>query len=168
MEALHTFLPFGKEVSLRLFWTLLLLCRCWGQCLAFHSLKQNAPHDLKLRYSDVKLQNVLQVLGDETPDQDILHNALMRQGLAGDGGGAVLQQPGLQSSPLIGEPISSYDRVLHDALQVPDKHSRQQVTSICSWLKIHVSCAEVGSQQRCAKTHAKMLCQFGRRIRSLL
>ena len=57
------------------------------------------------------------MLGNGIPDQDIVHNALMSQGLASDWGGAVLQQPGLQSRPFIGQSISSYDRVLHDPLQ---------------------------------------------------
>ena len=85
--------------------------------------------------SHVRLQNVLHVLGNDTPDQDILHNALMRQGLAGDGGGAILQQPGLQGHPLIGVPISNYDRVLHDALQFQTSTLGSRSNWTCSCLK---------------------------------
>ena len=82
--------------------------------------------------SHVRLQNMLHVLGNDTPDQDILHNALVGQGLASDRGGVVLQQPGLQSSPLIGEPISSYDRVLHDALQFQTSTLGSRSNPLCS------------------------------------
>ena len=41
------------------------------------------------------LQQLVPVPGNGVPDQDIVHNALVGQGLASDRGGAVLQQPGL-------------------------------------------------------------------------
>ena len=37
--------------------------------------------------------------GNSNTDQDILHNAGVGQGVAGDWGGGVLHQPGLQGSP---------------------------------------------------------------------
>ena len=53
------------------------------------------------------LHNLFPVPANGIPNQDVLHNALVRQGLDSDWGGIVLQQPGLQGNPLIGVPISS-------------------------------------------------------------
>ena len=55
--------------------------------------------------------------GNGVSDQDIVHNALVGQGLAGDRGGAVLQQPSLQGNPLIGVAISCNHWLPHHDLQ---------------------------------------------------
>ena len=94
----------------------------------------------------LSLQAVLQVLGDGIPDQDILHNALVGQGLASDRGGAVLQQPGLQGSPLIGEPISSYDRILHQTLRTLHKPSQVHKHAAVSQ---HANIARLAYDMRC-------------------
>ena len=61
-------------------------------------------------------QELFSVPGNGTPDQHILNNTLVGESLASDWGGAVLHEPGLQSSPLVGMPISCNDWILHHVL----------------------------------------------------
>ena len=57
-------------------------------------------------------------------DDDIGDEAGVAEGVAGDRGGAVVQQPGLHGPPLVGVPISRNHRVPHHHLL---HHSTQAV-----------------------------------------
>ena len=63
-------------------------------------------------------QVVLAVSGNGSPNQDIVQDAGVGQGPAGDWGGGLLCQPGLQGSPLICVPVSGNHWVSHCDLQV--------------------------------------------------
>ena len=62
-------------------------------------------------------------VSDQAPDENVGHNACVGQKVPSDRGGGIVQQPGLQSSPLVGVPICSNHWLLHWCLQSQRKFS---------------------------------------------
>ena len=75
--------------------------RVWSHALT--------SHQVKLAHND-------------RSDDDIGDEAGVWEGVAGDGGGAVVLQPGLHGPPLVGVPISRNHRVPHHHLLQHSTH----------------------------------------------